>query len=187
APTNPTGNTEARSLKAQDDDQTHEEVQTTDAGKTREEFYSGPQPYWPTQQTVAVGQHQQRTFLPKQTRVILSGVLAVILIFVAIGSLLLMHGGLVPGSVGPLGHANPVAKQATWTPLPTATPTLVPLPDFSLPQFCNAAGEDAPPPDCVQCPYTFDHTTYSRLQIQEALDAAADQYQLPRPLVYAIA
>ncbi len=174
-------------MKAQDDDQTHEGVQAADAGKTREEFYSEPPPYWPTQQTVTVGQHRQSAFLPKQTRTIVSAVLAIILIFVAIGSLLLTRGGVGPGSASPLGHVNPIVKQATWTPLPTATPTLVPLPDFSLPQLCNAAGEAAPPPDCVQCPYTFDHTTYSRLEIQDALDAAADQYQLPRPLVYAIA
>jgi len=90
---------------------------------------------------------------------------------------------------GPVGAGHPasrVAQQATSTPLPTSTATLVPLPDFSLPALCGTPS-GAAQAGCVQCPYTYDHTQYSRAQIQAALDSAADQYKLPRALVYAIA
>ena len=90
------------------------------------------------------------------------------------------------GLMGAGRFAGSLARQETPTPQPTPTATLVPLPDFSMPALCgtpSAAGQA----DCVQCPFTYDHTQYSRADVQAALNAAADQYQLPRALVYAIA
>jgi hypothetical protein len=182
-------------MKAQDDEQIHRGVEPIGAGKTSGESCSGP-PTWPslgaparwsTQQTVAVGQWRQSALREKRTRAAVPTVLAVIVVIAVVGGPLLALGGRGLGSVGPLSHAGPVVQRPTWTPLPTATPTLVPLPDFSMPPFCSVPDGTTPPLDCVQCPYTFDQTTYSRTQIREALDDAADQYQLPRALVYAIA
>jgi hypothetical protein len=181
-------------MNVQDDDQMHGEVEaagTTGAGKTRGEPRSGP-PTWPptrwqTQQIVAIGQRRQSALRDQRTRAAMLSVLGVLAVIIVIGTPLLALGGRGLGSVGLLSHTGPVVGRPTWTPLPTATPTLVPLPDFSLPPFCDATNGTTPSLECVQCPYTFDQTTYSRTQIQDALDAAADQYQLPRALVYAIA
>ncbi|HEV2456918.1 MAG TPA: transglycosylase SLT domain-containing protein [Ktedonobacterales bacterium] len=111
------------------------------------------------------------------------GVLAAILV---LSGMLLALTGLGRGLVGAERSAGPTAHEATSTPQPTPTATLVPLPDFSLPAFCGASS-GASQTGCVHCPYTYSQTQYSRAQVQAALDAAANQYQLPQALVYAIA
>lgn len=105
---------------------------------------------------------------------------------VVLSGMLLALKDIGRGLVGAGHDANPLAQQATSTPQPTPTATLVPLPDFSLPAFCGTPAAEGQA-DCVKCPYTYDQTQYSRAQVQAALDSAADQYKLPRALVYAIA
>ena len=113
--------------------------------------------------------------------------MGVLVLLAATTGTLLAFGEIGNGSLGLVGRAGSVVERATATPLPTPTATLVPLPDFSLPSFCNVPSGTAASPDCVQCPYTYDGTQYSRAQIEAALNAAADQYNLPRALVYAVA
>jgi hypothetical protein len=107
------------------------------------------------------------------------------LVAIASGALLAMSD-IGRGLAGTGRGIVPVAQQATLTPVPTPTATLVPLPDFSLPALCGTAAA-AGQSECAQCPYTYDQTQYSRAQVQAALNDAADQYKLPRALLYAIA
>lgn len=180
------------------DDQTHRQSETNDECTTIRMPYSAPPsqpPLEPLEPPTLVLTALPVTVQPvtsrlprvarpaKWTRVVVLGALATIVIF---GGPILAVQALNHGAVGQLGYNGAVVHRSTPTPLPTATPTLVPLPDFSLPAFCDSSS-GASQPDCVQCPYTYDNTTYSRAQIQAALDAAADQYQLPRALVYAVA
>jgi len=113
-------------------------------------------------------------------------VFAVLMVIAVLSGTLLAFTDIGRGLAGDRHIAVPVAQQETSTPLPSPTATLVPLPDFSLPSFCGTS-QGAEQAGCVQCPYTYDHTQYSKAQVQAALDAAAEQYKLPRALVYAIA
>jgi hypothetical protein len=115
-----------------------------------------------------------------------SAVFGVLAIIAVLSGTLLALSGIRSGFAGAGRSAGPFAQQATSTPVLTPTATLVPLPDFSLPALCGTPS-GAAQAGCVQCPYTYDQTQYSRAQVQAALDAAADQYNLPRALVYAIA
>jgi len=114
------------------------------------------------------------------------GVFGVLALVAVLSGTLLALTDIGHGLAGTGRGAGPVAQQGTSTPLPTPTATLVPLPDFGLPAFCRTPA-GATQAGCVQCPYTYDQTQYSRAQVQAALDDAADQYKLPRALVYAIA
>jgi hypothetical protein len=137
--------------------------------------------HWQPPLPLGVSQRRMRMLRGTRTRVVALAALAAV---VVIGVPLLAQGVLARGGTS---HFGAVALRPTWTPQPTPTATLVPLPDFSLPSFCNVPAGTTPQSDCVQCPYTFDQTTYSQAQVQGALDAAADQYQLPHALVYAVA
>jgi hypothetical protein len=119
----------------------------------------------------------------RHVRRVIVGIVAVVAVF---SGLLFALGNAGNALVGAGRYAGPAAQTATSTPVPTPTATLVPLPDFGLPSMCGTAA-GASQAGCVQCPYTYDQTQYTKAQVQTALDAAAEQYNLPRALVYAIA
>jgi hypothetical protein len=174
----------------QDDDQISREAATADEEPT---IKLPVPPSWPPlvlrtslpiEPVATSGAWRKTPFRVKRMRAIVLGVLAVCALM---SGTLLALGAAGHGAAGLIGSVGPVAARATATSLPTPTATLVPLPDFSLPSFCNAANGASPPPDCVHCPYTYGNTSYTHAQVQEALDAAAEQYALPRALLYAVA
>lgn len=182
-------------MREQHDDQMHGEAGRSSEGERARAPSSTP-PRWPpleppvsapTGQSTPGGAWWQVALRDRRTRAVVLGALAAWVVLS--GTLVaLAESGMGRGSAGLIGLAGPAAPRATRTPLPpTATATLVPLPDFSLPTLCNPSGGAPQPADCVPCPYTYDQTSYTRAQVQAALDAAADQYQLPRALVYAVA
>ena len=83
----------------------------------------------------------------------------------------------VPGRVSPGGGV------AASTAPPS---TSVPLPPDRIPFLCDPTPTPTDQP-CTPCPYNYRPQAAPLGDVKLALNQAADAYQLPRPLVYAIA
>lgn len=139
------------------------------------------QPEWSVPQQ-GIDWETQRGGVSTALGLIIVSVLAVVLVLAAAFLTPLIDAP--PSLAGPITAGS--TSTATATAVPTATATPVPLPPDRIPYLCDPAPTPATQP-CTPCPYDYRPQPAPLDAVKQALDSAADTYQLPRPLVYAIA